>query len=321
MKYLKRGLCVEMDRLDIIELFLRVASSGNFTKAAREIGISQPTVSRHIAELESRLGTALLRRSARGVSLTEAGSDFYKSASEIIRELEDCETRISDHRVRPEGSLSVAVPSGFARQHIVPFLPDFFSEYPKIRLHLNPQEPQAHTLDGGYDLSVRVGMPADGSLISRRVGYTPWVTVASPSLVGSTNSISQIEDLRLFNLLQWEQEEYPSPWRFRSSGEDVDYPVKPALLSADADTITAAAESGLGIANGPQWLFDRSLRRGSLLEVLGEFSPTPLPIFAFWRGPRQPPLRTKIFVDFLSRSLASTRTYSPAQHLRIAHSK
>ncbi|WP_112389312.1 LysR family transcriptional regulator [Rhizobium sp. BE258] len=316
-----RGLRVEMDRLDIIELFLRVASSGNFTKAAREIGISQPTVSRHMAELEGRLGTALLRRSARGVSLTEAGRDYYKSALGILRDLEDCEARVSEHRVRPQGSLSVSVPGGLAKELIVPFLNDFLTEHPKIRLHLNPQIAEVNTIDGGYDLIVRIGLPGDGSLISRRVGFTSMVTVASPSLVDVIPTITRVEDLRGHNLIYWDQDANSSAWKFSQDGDDVDFPIKPAILSGDADLICAAAERGLGIANGPRWLFDQSLREGLLVEVLPQLPRTPLPIFALWRGPRQPPLRTKVFVDFLSRALGSSVVAPAAKHLRIAHSQ
>src|SRR4051812_26276597 len=123
-----------MDRIDVMRLFMRVAESGNFSRVARATGISQPTVSKVVAALELKLGAQLLRRTTRGLSLTDAGHEFYASAIGIVERVDELESRLGNSEAAPTGLVRVALSPAFGRMEVVPHLPAFFARYPGVSI-------------------------------------------------------------------------------------------------------------------------------------------------------------------------------------------
>ena len=170
-----------MDRIDVMRLFIRVADTGNFSKAARAAGISQPTVSKLIAGLEARLGAQLPRRTSRGLSLTDAGQSFYEGALVIVENVDQVESRVGKGDASPAGVVRVALSPAFGRIEIVPHLPQFFARYPDVGVEFTISQRYVNLIEEGIDVAIRVGPLSDSTLLAKRIGSTAYVTAASPA--------------------------------------------------------------------------------------------------------------------------------------------
>jgi LysR family transcriptional regulator for bpeEF and oprC len=168
-----------MDRLDAIKIFVRVVESGSFSAVARELGVGQPAISKQVASLEAHLGAQLLMRTSRNLSLTEAGRDFYESASRLIGDLEAAESRVGRGQASPAGLVRVTAAHAFSRQYVVPQLPKFLARYPDISVEMLVSERTSNLVEEGIDLAIRNGALADSSLVARKIGSSPVVLVAS----------------------------------------------------------------------------------------------------------------------------------------------
>jgi DNA-binding transcriptional LysR family regulator len=170
-----------MDRITGIQIFARVVETGSFSKAARDLNLSQPTVTKHVASLETKLGARLLNRNTRGISLTEVGTFYYDKCKTILREFEEAESLIGLQRDRIEGVLRISTSVAFGRRVIAPLLVTFVQRNPGIRIDLNCEDTYVDLIAQGVDVAIRMGRLADSSLGARYIGTNPWVMVASPT--------------------------------------------------------------------------------------------------------------------------------------------
>ena len=169
-----------MDRFSSMSLFARVVETQSFSAAARESGISQPTVSKQVAELEARLGARLLSRSTRRIGVTEIGAAFYERCKRILAELDEAEQAAAQMQASPAGLLRAGTPVAFGRLHVLPLVPAFLERYPKLKLDLLMNDRFIDLVEEGVDLAIRVGKLSDMSLIARHLGRSRRVTVATP---------------------------------------------------------------------------------------------------------------------------------------------
>jgi LysR family transcriptional regulator for bpeEF and oprC len=168
-----------MDRLDAMQTFVRVIEKGSFSAVAKERGIGQPAVSKHISALEEELGTELIHRTSRSIALTEAGRDFYESALRILEDFENAASRIGRGQTAPKGLIRVAVPPTFARLHMVSKLPAFFATYPDLAVEMSTLKSPTTIIEDGFDLAIHSGDLPDSSLVARKLGQTMIVLVAT----------------------------------------------------------------------------------------------------------------------------------------------
>ena len=168
------------DRLFALRLFARVARTGSFSRAGRELGLSQPSVSRIAAELESEVGAALMTRTTRGLRLTEAGADYLARIEPILVALEE-----ADHAARGtgelRGTLRVSLPLGFGVREVIPRLPPFMELHPALHIDLSLNDRYQDLVTEGIDLALRFGALADSSTVARRLDSWPRLLVASPA--------------------------------------------------------------------------------------------------------------------------------------------
>src|SRR4051812_8216923 len=170
-----------MDRLEAMQLFLRVADLGSFSKAAIVSGVSQSTASKQLAQMESRLGAQLLRRTTRGLSVTEAGQQYYQSITQLLASIDEAEAKGGRGQLQPSGVLRVALSAAFGRFYVVPYLPEFFALYPNVTVDLDISERHANLVEDGIDVAIRIGSLSDSSLVARRIGSVRFATVGTPA--------------------------------------------------------------------------------------------------------------------------------------------
>jgi LysR family transcriptional regulator for bpeEF and oprC len=300
-----------MDRLDALQTFVRVVEAGSLTRAARALGLVQPTVSKQIAQLEERLGARLLNRTARGLSLTAAGQDYYDSALRLIAEFEEAEARIGRHQSAPSGLIRVATSPGLGRMYLVPKLPDLFARYPQVAIDFDVTERYVSLVEEGIDVAIRIGRLSDSTLVARRIGSMAMATVAAPAYLKRHGTPQTPADLARHECVGFVHHRALLPWMFQ--GPTGSFTVEPRgrLRSNDAEYLRASVLAGLGIGHNASWLYGPDIESGALKQILVDSAPHPQPIHAVSPGGRRIPNRVRVFIDFLAEVCAAD------PHLRI----
>ncbi len=296
-----------MDRLDSIKVFVRVVESGSFSAVARQLGVGQPTVSKQVAALERHLGAQLLMRGSRRVTLTEAGRDFFESASHLVAELEAAESRIGRGLRTPSGLVRVSVAPSFGAQYLVPRLHELFGRYPEVTVELLASDRSANLVEDGVDVAIRNGELPESSLIARRLGSTPVVVVASADYLRARGEPAKPAELAGHRAIVFASQTGPRAWTFAGRQGPVARMPEGRLLTNDAEQIRAAVLASLGIAQAPYWLFARDLQAGTVVRILRRYEPPELPISAVRPASRRLATKVSVFIDFVAEVLAQER--------------
>jgi LysR family transcriptional regulator for bpeEF and oprC len=300
-----------MDRLDALQLFVRVVEAGSLTKAAGALGVVQPTVSKQIALLEERLGARLLNRTSRGFSLTAAGQDYYESAVRLIAEFEEAEARIGHGQAAPAGMVRVASSAGLGRMYLLPRLPEFFTRYPEVSIDFDVSERFINLIEDGIDVALRIGHLSDSTLVARRIGSMSVATVASATYLERCGEPKTPADLANHDCVGFVHRGALVNWGFNGPAGAITIEPKGKVRSNDGEHMRAAVLAGIGIGHNASWLYAPELASGEVREVLADYAPHPFPIHAVCPGGRRIPSRVRVFIDFLAELCASN------PHLRI----
>jgi LysR family transcriptional regulator for bpeEF and oprC len=277
--------------LDRIRTFVRVVERGTFSAVAREAGIGQPAVSKHVAALEEHLGVQLLLRSTTSVRLTDAGQEFYESMVRVLDELDSARARVSSKQVDPSGVVHVSMTPFLGRTYVVPRLPELFAHYPRVAVDLRISERTPNLLEEGLDVAVCTGELPDSLLIAQRIGMTPVVSVATPAYLSKHGRPRHPADLAEHRGVAFTPFGAPSAWRFETDAGLVRHSPTGGFRTDDAEAIRAAVLAGLGIGVAPGWLFAREMSTGEVSWVLRAFAPPLLPLSAVLQPGRRQPMR------------------------------
>lgn len=291
---------VFMDKFTAMQLLVRVADTGSFSQAARGGGVAQSTVSKQIAALEARLGAQLLRRTTRGLSLTEAGRDYYDQVMRLLNGIEDVESKIARGQVAPSGVLRVALSPAFGRFYVVPHMPEFMHLYPDVSVDFDVTNRHSNLIEDELDLAIRTGPLADSALIARRIGGVRYVTVGTPEYFERHGVPETPHEVERMPCVVFMFQGTPYSWRFEDGSGLFALNAKAAFRSNDADYLRAAVLSHLGMGHSPRWLYERDLASGRLVEVLDDYVPPPCPISALSPAGRRQTRKAQVFTEFLS---------------------
>lgn len=301
-----------MDRLTAMRVFVRVAEHGGFAAAARSLGLSTSAVSRHVAELEAHLGTALLRRTTRRVGLTEAGTRYLPRAAALLDGIETLDAEIAALETTPRGTLRLSVPPGLGDALVAPVFAPFLARYPEIALELDITEREVDLVAEGYDAALRAGALPDSALIARRLPDIAFVACASPDYCARRGTPRRPEELAAHDCLPWHRRHAPQVWVFLDGDRRIELTVTGRYTSNSGETQAGAARAGLGVALLPPFAVRDDLAAGRLRRLLEGFAIEPLP-FALVRPPGPPePRRLRVFTDFLVATLAAPPTAAKA---------
>jgi len=240
-----------MDVLLSMSVFRRVAEIGSFSEVARELSLSQPTVSKHIAALEQHLNLKLLNRSTRQLNLTDVGKQYYSRCLHILDEVAEIESTLSNQQSQPTGTLRINTPVTFGELEIVPHLWEFLSMYPELQVEMIMDDHYVDLVKDGVDMAIRVGPLSDSSLIASKIGDSPRVTVASPEYLAANGEPHCVQDLKEHNCIVYMLLTTLNEWYFAGPNGNETIRVKGRFSVNNPRSIRQAVLAGQGIAVTP----------------------------------------------------------------------
>ncbi|MCX7513054.1 LysR family transcriptional regulator [Frateuria hangzhouensis] len=287
--------------LDLQQLnsFLAVVRAGSFVGAAEAIGLSKAAVSRHVAELEERLGVRLLHRTTRRLSLTDDGQRFHARAGELVAALDELETETASRGGEATGLLRVNAPLTFGNLHLAPLWPRFTAAHPKVSLDITLNDRVVDLVEEGYDLAVRITNLPNSQLVSRRLATTRIVLCASPGYLATHGTPAHPRELAHHQVLAYSYWTGGDDWRFHGPEGEVSVRVNPRIRTNSGDTCRAAALEDQGIVLQPDFLIGPDLEQGNLVEVLPDYRSIELGIHVVYATRKHLPMKTRRLVDFL----------------------
>ncbi len=292
-----------MDRFDEISAFAAVADARSFTQGARRLGVSSAQVSKLVARLENRLGSRLLNRTTRDVSLTDTGRAYLERARVLLEDFEALETSVRDE-TGPKGLLKISAPMSFGASQLTPALLDFAVAYPDVALDVSSTDRMVNLVEEGFDVGVRIGRLSDSSLIARKLAAVRMVTCASPEYLQAHGAPLTPEDLSGHTAIIDTNASDPTVWRFASDNGSHDVRVHGRLSFAGADACVAAARRSLGVTRSPAFAAAQDLREGRLEPLLCAYEPEQIYVHAVYPHGRHLAAKVRAFVDFLARRYA-----------------
>lgn len=285
-----------------IGVFCAIAKNQSFAKAARELGLSTPVVTRRLARLEQTLGARLLNRTTREVSLTEAGGVFYEEVYDILQALEaskDCVKSLSGDVV---GTLKIALPIIFSQIHVAPALNSFLTKYPKLQIQIVSGTDQLHLLNQGFDLVIHCGELPSSSFHYKKLSTMKKIICASPDYLKKNGIPKSIDDLQSHNCLNIYSDTCKI-WQVFENGK-----IREILTSGNVHVnsgidIKLLALGGVGIAYLPRYLIDEELKTNKLISVFDQKKAVDHNIYAVYPTTKYLSKKTKLFLNFVSELL------------------
>ncbi len=296
--------------LKSLELFVRVAAAGAIGKAGAEFGLSPTAASQRIQALEAAVGAQLLHRTTRTVSLSSDGEVFLAHAKRIIADVEDALTDVQCEPHAIQGELRIAGSASFGRKHIAPYVAEFLEKYPKISIQLHLSDSVFDIIEHGFDLAIRLGELAPSTLKARRLAASPRVLVAAPDYLARCGTPESPADLKRYNCIA--REEMRNWELITPEGSLSQTRVSGNFSTNYAEAVTEAAVSGLGIARKCRWEIAEHLAEGRLVTLLDGYRVAPeWNVFAVRSPSRLPPVRVRVFSEFLEAKLQAVPSLAP----------
>lgn len=284
-------------------VFAAIVDAGSFAAAGEVLGMSQPGVSRAVARLESRLGTRLFDRTTRAVSVTDEGRRFYQEITPLLAGLEAAAATAAGGATGVRGRLRVNVDPYFSRLILGPRLGSFLETHPLLQLELVTRNRLGDMVSDGFDLAIRFGEPRASALVARRLLETRILTVAAPSYLkrrGRPQSPQEIESAG-HTCIDFHDPETgrPFPWEFHRKRKIVAILTAGQLIVNDVGTMHSACLGGCGIAQIMALGSEALLSEGRLVELFPDWPDEQFPLYVFHPSRHHPPLKTRMFLDFI----------------------
>lgn len=288
-----------MDRFTLMQCYVRAVETGSFSAVARELGTSQPTVSKNIAQLEMHLGVRLLQRSTRKMSLTSEGEIYYAECRRILDSVSEAETNARGKQTS-SGLLRVCCPPALGRHRLMPLIAPFLKQHPGIHIELHFSNRDADLIEEGIDLAFRLGSLKDSSYRARLVAHYAMCCAATPGYLDQQGRPQTPADLVGHNCVVMSASRAGTIWTF---GAEMIRPQ--GNLSVDShEGLRSAALSGLGIVIAPTWLFADELHDGRLECLLEAWPIAAVPVNIVYSAARFLPIRTRAFIDHVAEAFA-----------------
>ena len=286
-----------MDRYQAMRVFLRVAETGGFAQAARQLHMSPPAVTRAVAALEDAIGARLLIRTTRSVKLTEAGAGYAEDCRRILAAIEEAEAAAAGSYATPTGMLTVTSSVMFGRLYIAPIMTGFLDLHPQLSGRMLLLDRVVNLVDEGVDVAIRIGHLPDSSHSAVRVGTVRRVICGSPAYFEKHGLPRKPADLAGHRIIAVTSAWPSLEWRFGRDARTA-VKVKPALLSNSNETTIDAARSGWGLTRALSYQVGPDLASGDLQVVLEEFEQPPLPVHIVHAEGRHASAKVRAFTDF-----------------------
>jgi DNA-binding transcriptional LysR family regulator len=300
-----------VDRFENARIFVSVIDAGGFTGAAQRLGLSRAATSKHVLQLEARLGARLLDRTTRRVSVTAAGRTFYEQCRRILADLDEAERSAGALHNEPRGELRVIAPTNFGLAETGTAITDFLIAYPQLRIHLTLNDRLTDPIEGGYDIAISVDMPrgTSTSLVVRKLNTSRRILCAAPEYLSRRGAPQAPEDLAGHACLSYSYVAVPDEWHLTGADGERVVKVSGPIVTSHRHVMRAAAVRGLGIAYGPVDFFRDDLAAGHLVPVLPNYTLPEATIYAVYPVSRQVSAKLKAFNDFMARYFAASSIF------------
>jgi DNA-binding transcriptional LysR family regulator len=291
--------------LEAWAIFAKVAETGSFARAAADLTISQPTVSKAITRLEQRLRTTLFHRTSRKMSLTASGQASLERAMRILAEGEAVEAEVTEQSKSLRGTIRIAAPMSFGVTHLGPALPAFMEQHPEVTLDLHFSDELIDVVAQGYDLALRISSLPDSSLLARRLCAVRILLVGAPAYFERHGHPAHPRDLATHRALRYVHARAGEAWRFRHQSQGEFAQVVPSALQVNnAEALVPALRAGLGLALQPEFLAWEDLQSGAVQTTLPDWQVPPIALHIVTPPGRAKPARVQALIEFLARHFA-----------------
>jgi DNA-binding transcriptional LysR family regulator len=292
-----------MDRLRAFEIFVTVVARQGFARAAETLDTSPANVTRYIAELEAHLGTRLLNRHSRKLSLTESGEALYERARAILNDVDEAEAVSSSATLRPQGRLRVNAPLSFGLLHLASRWPRFAQRYPEVELDVSLIDRVVDVVDEGFDMAIRISRGGSTAHAARRLATSRNVVCASPEYLREHGTPETPADLARHACIVYAYS--GSEWHLQGDdGKPHSVRVRAVMQTNNGDTAVAAALGGLGIVWQPTFLVGADLRAGRLVALLPGYRVPDIDILAIYPNRRHLGAKVRVLIDFLAEEFS-----------------
>jgi DNA-binding transcriptional LysR family regulator len=288
-----------MDKFQEMRAFVAVVDAGSFVRAADALAQSKSAVSRLVGDLETRLGTRLLHRTTRKLSLTQEGEVFHERCRQLLDGVEEAEAELSAHAGEAVGELRINVPVSFGLLHLAPLWPAFMALQPKVVLDLTLSDRLVDLVDEGYDLAVRISRLQTSSLVSRPLASTRLILCASPDYLRRRGTPAHPADLAQHAVIAYSLLSMGDQWAFEGPAGPVAVKVRPRMRTNSGDTCCAAAVQHQGIVLQPSFLVGGHLASGALVEILPQYRSVELGVHAVYPTRKHLTPKVRALIDFL----------------------
>lgn len=296
-----------MDRMDALNIFVRVTELKSFSRAAEDLAIPRATVSAAVAQLEAALGTRLLQRTTRKLSLTEDGSSILERAHMLLDEFEALQHQFRAHSAPLSGKLNVDLPSRIARRIVIPALPQFLAHHPDLNITLGADDKIVDLVESGIDCAIRVGPLSESSLVAKPLGMLEMINCASPAYIQAHAQLENLDDLALHQAIHYGSKRNghlnatETNWQYvDGDGLEKTLTVPCRISVHTVETYIAAAVAGLGLIQVPAFDVIDLLNEGKLTEVLPRSRPAPMPVHALYPHRKHLSPRVRVFMDWVA---------------------
>ncbi|WP_341676582.1 LysR family transcriptional regulator [Niveibacterium sp. SC-1] len=298
-------MSTNLDRLALMQTFVRVVEAGSFSAAAKQMNATQPTVSRRMQSLERSLGMTLMQRSTHGMVLTEAGQRYYARAKELLASWSAFESDLRGAVDEPQGLLRVVVPNAFGQHHLITPLAAYLRAYPEVSVEWLLHDALPSFATQGVDCAVRVGEASDPSVVAIRIGEVPRIVVATPELLGRGRRPKQPDGLTRFPWLAlgtYYRNELTLQHR---QGATHTLALQPRLVTDSLYALRSATLQGLGLAALSHWVVEEDLAAGRLEQLVPEWQASVLPVYLVYPYAAFYPAKLRRFIEIMRGALGN----------------
>jgi DNA-binding transcriptional LysR family regulator len=283
--------------------FARAYELGSFSAVGRELGLTQSTISKHIAALEAEHGVQLFARTTRKLNPTDDAARLYLGVQDLLDAADAIHSSLGGARGEPTGLLRVTVPDSYGRALVMPLVPRFLSRYPRVRLDIRLTDQTTNLVEDGVELGIRIGDLASSTLVARSIGIAEHLIVATPRYLADHGEPRSPSDLAQHNCVVYTGFARANRWVFNSEQGRQVVEVPSTLGVNSADAMYGAVLGHVGIARVPAWVLGKDLERGKVRSLLPDDYPAPLPVNIIYPHTRVLSLRARHFIDFLLSEL------------------
>lgn len=290
-----------MDKLECMQIFVKVVEHSGFSAAARRLGISRGTVSKAIAQLEDDLGVRLLQRTTRKVGLTEAGQLYYERVRAILEAILESEVQITGFARRPYGHVRITAPLALGERDLSELLAEFCRENPEVTIELHLTDRFVSLVEEGFDLAIRIGWLEDSSLVAKKMGDTGLGLYCSPEFFRRRGPFREPTDLLPNECLRYQNRDSGRHWTLRHpDGRECKVPVQGRVTSNNGEVLATMAACDLGVVLLPKFIARRYVDTQQLVEILKPWSAGNVGVYAVYPTRHHVSMAVRHLIDFIS---------------------